>query len=92
MADERSDVDVDERRDPEPDDGTVRAATTAAALAAGVGRLSPVQQAYSAYARHSLQCPDCRDVDRSCCVAEELWRTYQAVGAAACQQVVDGAL
>jgi hypothetical protein len=82
---------VDDRRDPAPDDGTVRAAAAAAVLAAGVGQLSPVQQAYSGYTRHAIQCAACRDVDRSCGVAEELWRNYQTVSGNACDQIGDGA-
>lgn len=68
---------MDEPRDP-PADPTPRAP-----LAAGVGRLSPVQQAYSNYTRHSLGCADCRDVDHTCEIAEELWRAYQEQGRAA---------
>ena len=80
---------MDERRDPNPDDGTVRSAAAAAVLAAGVGQLTPVQQAYSAYTRHSLRCDDCRDIDRSCRVAEELWRNYRTVSGHACDQIGD---
>ena len=80
---------MDERRDPEPDGGTARPAVPAAVLAAGVGRLSPVQQAYSAYTGHAIRCDACRDVDRSCGVAEELWRTYRSISGHACDQITD---
>lgn len=82
MADEGA-VDVDDGRE-QPPDGTDRAP-----LAAGVGRLSPVQQAYSAYTRHAIGCPDCRDVDHTCEIAEALWRTYREVGDAAGRQVAE---
>jgi hypothetical protein len=74
---------MDERRDPPPD------ATDRAPIAAGLGRLSPVQAAYAAYTRHAIRCDDCRDVDHTCEVAEELWRTYQQVGGGAVQAVAD---
>ena len=82
MTDEGA-VDVDERREPEPD------ATDRAPLAAGIGKLSPVQAAYAAYTRHAIACDACRDVDRSCEQAEGLWRTYRAVSASACRQIAD---
>ncbi|WP_159006873.1 hypothetical protein [Streptomyces sp. NRRL S-813] len=64
---------MDEPRDPAPGDGSSRQP------AVGVGRLSPVQQAYSAYTVHYLACVICRDVDRGWCdVAEQLWKVYQA--------------
>lgn len=76
---------MDEPRDP-PAEPTPRAP-----LAAGLGRLSPVQTAYAAYTQHAIDCPDCRDVDHSCEIAEELWRAYRKVGDAAGRQVADAA-
>lgn len=63
---------MDERRDPQPAPG--RRPTVAAGI-----RLSPVQEAWSAYVEHSLHaCPVCRRVDGSPCeAAEDLYRTYQ---------------
>lgn len=76
---------MDDGRD-QPPDGTDRAP-----LAAGLGQLSPVQRAYSAYTRHSLQCDACRDVDQKCATAEALWRNYREVGASACEQIAAAA-
>lgn len=76
-------VDVDDGRD-QPPGGTDRAP-----LAAGVGQLSPVQRAYSAYTRHAIGCDACRDVDQKCETAEALWRTYRTVSGAACDRIAD---
>ena len=74
---------MDERREPPPE------TTDRAPLAAGLGRLSPVQQAYAAYTRHAIQCDDCRDPGHTCDTAEGLWRTYREVSGAACQAIAD---
>ena len=63
---------MDERRDPAP------AAESARRPAVGVARLTPVQEAYSAYARHFLNCDACMDRSSpSCETAPLLWRDYQ---------------
>ncbi|MER6534655.1 hypothetical protein ABT215_12765 [Streptomyces sp900105755] len=72
---------MDERRDPPPD-GQDRAPLVAAG-----SRLPTVQEAYAGYTEHFLACGDCRDPDRSCEVARELWRTYMDVGSQAARQV-----
>lgn len=82
MADERS-VDVDDGRE-RPPGGTDRAP-----LAAGVSRLSPLQEAWGAYTGHSVACDACRDVDQKCETAEALWRTYRTVSEAACDRIAD---
>lgn len=74
---------MDEGRDTGPD-GTARAP-----LAAGVGQLSPVQQAYAAYTGHAIRCDDCRDPGHTCETAETLWRTYRTVSGAACDRIAD---
>ncbi|MFF0736941.1 hypothetical protein ACFYVK_35670 [Streptomyces chartreusis] len=74
---------MDEPRDPPPDP------TPRAPLAAGLGRLSPVQAAYASYTQHAIDCDDCRNVDHTCEIAEELWRVYRRVGDAAGQAVAD---
>lgn len=73
------------------DDGREQPAdpTGRAPLAVGVGQLSPVQRAYSAYTRHAIGCDDCRDPDRACATAEMLWRTYRTVSGAACDRIAD---
>lgn len=69
---------MDEGREPEPEQGTRRAA-----IAAGT-RLSPVQEAYGAYAKHAVSCRWCRDIDHGRCgVGDELWGVYQEVSAEA---------
>jgi len=76
MADDRS-VDMGESRDPQPPTGSRQP------LASAHAKLPPAQQAYSAYAGHATTCTDCRDVDRSCSLGEELYRAWrrQAEGA-----------
>ncbi|MFJ3283668.1 hypothetical protein ACIPMW_00130 [Streptomyces sp. NPDC086669] len=63
---------MDERREPPPE------ATDRAPIPTGIARLSPVQEAWSAYVNHSLhQCPTCRRVDGSPCEkAERLYGVY----------------
>lgn len=77
MADERS-VDVDDSRDHQPGREHARRL-----IAAGAGRLTPVQEAWSAYVAHSVrQCDTCRAVDGTPCdTAEELYRTYRDLSA-----------
>ncbi|MFE0470438.1 hypothetical protein ACFW2V_02330 [Streptomyces sp. NPDC058947] len=53
------------------------------------GELPPPQQAYGRYAQHFLGCWACRDVDRRCDKGEQLWREYEAAGAAAGRQMSD---
>lgn len=79
MADERS-VDVDDSRDSPGAAGRGRTP-----IAAAGSRLSPVQEAWSAYVDHSVrQCGTCRAVDGTPCdTAEELYRTYRALSTAA---------
>jgi len=63
---------VDEPTDPAPAPGR------RPPVAAGI-RLSPVQEAWSAYVEHSLHaCPVCRRVDGSPCeAAEGLYAAFQ---------------
>jgi len=73
MADEGA-VDVDDSRStPGP------AGRTRAPIAAAGSRLSPVQEAWSAYVDHSLRrCDTCRAVDGTpCSRAEELYRAFR---------------
>lgn len=64
---------MDERRDPQPAEGSARQPAVA-----GVARLSPVQQSYSDYAAHALACATCRDIDMPTCPdAKELWAEYE---------------
>ncbi len=73
---------MDEGRDTTPEQGTRRAP-----IAAGT-RLSPLQEAYSAAATHSLGCDWCRDIDRARCeVGIQLWRRYEEIGDAAYRQL-----
>lgn len=81
MADERS-VDVDERRDPAPGDGSQPRQPLAAAV-----KLPPAQQAYSDYACHFTGCTACRDVDRTCDTGTELWRAWRRQSDAAGRQL-----
>lgn len=76
---------MDEGRDNEPNP------TARAPIAAGLGRLSPVQSAYSAYTRHAIDCDDCRNVDHTCEIAEGLWRAYQTAGRNAFRRLAGGA-
>lgn len=67
MADEGA-VDVDERRDPTPP------ADSRPPLVAAHTSLSPVQEAWGAYARHQLHCRLCADLDSGPCSAAGLLR------------------
>ncbi|MCX5522564.1 hypothetical protein OG342_06765 [Streptomyces bobili] len=59
-------------------------------LATANSRLSPVQQAYAAYTGHAIACPACRDVDRTCPDAGELWTAYRAISDDAYAQLAEG--
>jgi hypothetical protein len=83
MADEGA-VDMDERRDPYPPLQGGRPPLAA------VSRLSPTQQAYAAYTGHAIHCEECRDVDRTCPEAEELWKAYHKVSDDAYAQLAEG--
>jgi len=77
---------MEEGRESPPEQGTRRAA-----IAAGT-RLSPLQEAYSAAATHSLGCDWCRDIDHDRCgVAAQLWQVYEEISAAAYRQLGGGA-
>jgi len=74
---------MEERRDGPPP-----AVTRPPVIASGTGKLSPLQQAYSAYVTHATNCADCRNIDHGACeTAGELWRAYQAIGDDACRQM-----
>ena len=67
---------MNEPRDTPADDGTHRPAVVAST------RLSPIQEAYGAYTRHTLSCPTCRDIDAGPCEDSRLLRrTYLALDA-----------
>ena len=66
---------MDERKEPSSDGQD----HDRAPLATAGSRLSPVQEAYAAYTRHAIACGVCRDPDRSCEVAGELWRAYMGI-------------
>lgn len=75
MADERS-VDVDEVRGDQPPPETGPHPPVVA-----VGRLSPVQQAYSHYVTHTLACQICLDADvPDCDTGLGLWQAYREQG------------
>lgn len=76
---------MDERRDLPPQAQPARPPLAAAS------RLSPVQQAYAAYTGHAIRCDACRDVDRTCAEAGELWKTYRSVSDDAFAQLAEGA-
>lgn len=52
---------MDERRDHQP------AADSGSPLVAAHTRLTPVQEAWGAYARHQLHCRRCSDLDAGLC-------------------------
>ncbi|MFJ9420651.1 hypothetical protein [Streptomyces sp. NPDC101249] len=69
---------MDDRNDePHP------AATSTTPLISAGTRLPPAQQAYSDYSAHAIRCGDCRDPDRGCETAGDLWRTYRQTADAA---------
>ncbi|MFG3660214.1 hypothetical protein [Streptomyces sp. NPDC047706] len=72
---------MDERRDPEPAAGSTQH------VLAGVGQLSPVQEAWAAYVAHATHCAGCRDVDRRCEQAEQLYRAWRELSSAALRRL-----
>ncbi|MFF1547182.1 hypothetical protein [Streptomyces sp. NPDC058291] len=74
---------MDERRDPYPPAQGGRPPLAAAS------RLSPVQQAYGAYAGHAIACDACRDVDRTCADAGRLWKAWKALADDAFDQLAN---
>lgn len=64
---------MDERRDAQPPPQDGRPPLAAAS------RLSPTQQAYGAYTGHAVACDACRDVDRTCGTAEQLWKAWKTL-------------
>ncbi|MFF4489393.1 hypothetical protein ACFY0F_23340 [Streptomyces sp. NPDC001544] len=76
---------MDERRDTPPPPETRRPA----ALATGLGQLSPVQQAYADYVEHAHRCDDCRDIDSRCMAGDGLWRAYRERTDGAYRQLAD---
>jgi hypothetical protein len=77
MANADRSVDVDEPKDSAPP-----ADSGPPVLAAAASRLSPVQEAYGAYARHHLHCRTCRDIDGGpCAVAADLHAAWERLSA-----------
>jgi len=65
---------VDEPRDTQPSQ------EACAPVVAAASRLSPNQEAYSAYTAHRLKCDNCRDVDTTgCAEADRLRRGWLAL-------------
>ncbi|MEU8642203.1 hypothetical protein AB0C91_09830 [Streptomyces sp. NPDC048674] len=78
---------MDERREPEAEAGT-----RPTVKGVGVGKLTPLQQAWSRYVTHCRDCATCKDVDAGrCSTAEGLWRSWNLLGDHACQQMRRGA-
>ena len=73
---------MDEPRDPVPGNGS----STRRPLAAAV-QLSPSQEAWGVYARHTLKCDVCQDVDRSCDESGRLYRAWQTQADSAYRQL-----
>ena len=74
---------MSERREPPAQRGTHPPIATNA-------RLSPMQEAWSAYVDHALHCPTCRSRDTGQCDdAEELHRAYQGQAGAAFRKLGD---
>jgi hypothetical protein len=61
-----------------------------ARVTAGAGRLSPVQQAYAAYAGHATRCWACRSVDERCAEGEGLHKIYRRILEDAGRQLAGG--
>ena len=75
---------MDERRDPEPEP------VTRPPVIASVAKLSPMQEAWSAYVDHGLNCPKCRSLGAGPCgEAERLHGAYQIAGEAAFERLAD---
>jgi hypothetical protein len=84
VADERSDVDMTERREPPAEPGSHPPIASATELA-------PPQKAWGAYVDHATRCDTCRSLDAGRCeTAETLHRAYQAAGSEAYRQLHDG--
>lgn len=74
-----------DRRDPDPEP-----VTGPPVIASVAGRLSPMQQAWSAYVDHGLKCPLCRSLGAGpCSEAERLHGAYQIAGEAAFEKLAD---
>lgn len=73
---------MDEPRDPAPGGGS----STRRPIAAAV-QLSPSQEAWGEYARHTIGCVVCRDVEQSCDESGRLYRVWQAHADAAYGQL-----
>jgi hypothetical protein len=83
MADERS-VSMDERRGEQPDSHPP--------IASAGSTLPPVQQAWSRYVTHRLDCIVCRDIDQSPCVeAGRLHRAWLEASNGALDHIAGGA-
>jgi hypothetical protein len=83
LADERS-VDVDDSKDRQPAREHSRHL-----IAVGTGRLTPSQEAWSAYVTHRLHdCDTCRPADGTPCdTARDLHRQWVKVAEAAAAEV-----
>lgn len=74
-----------DRRDPEPEPGT-----GPPVIASVAGRLSPIQEAWSAYVDHGLNCPQCRSLAAGPCdEAERLHGAFQMAGETAFERLTD---
>lgn len=78
VADERS-VDVDERRDTPPPSESSRPVA--------VSSLPEPKEAWARYVGHSRQCVVCRDIERHCDEADQLWKAWQTQARQALQQL-----
>lgn len=82
MDDTDRSVDMDERRGDQP------APESHPPIASAGSELPPVQQAWSRYVNHRLDCKVCRDIDQGPCEeAERRRRAWLAVSNAALDQV-----
>lgn len=73
---------MEERRDPQPEAGSHPP------IASAGSELPPVQQAWSRYVNHRLDCRVCQDIDQGPCEeAERRRRAWLAVSNAALDQV-----
>ena len=64
-------VDVDDSRDTPAQPGSSPPAVVAST------RLSPIQEAYGRWTTHTLECPQCQNIDsRACDESKELWRAW----------------
>jgi len=77
---------MDERRDEQPPP-----VTRPPVIASTASRLSPLQEAWSAYVGHATHCPKCRSRDAGRCdTAEQLYRAYDEQGDSATRRLADG--